>query len=250
MPPGARRLSEEGVVIDNFVLVRDGVMREPELRELLARAPHPSRAVEENVADLRAQLAAVQQAAADLQELVSLHGRVRIEQQLRTLLDESELKVRAALSKLPPGERRFVDFLERADGTSTPVAVTVTLHGDGVDHRADPSADPSRDSGQALGVTGFGPAATFDFTGTGPVIDGNLNANPAIVSAAVLYVLRLLVDEEIPLNEGCRSVYLTRRWRRRWATHRRWPRGMSRLRSAWSTCCWGRSGSPRRVKGR
>jgi 5-oxoprolinase (ATP-hydrolysing) len=179
IPPTARRLGEEGVVIDNFVLLRDGAVREAELRELLERAPNPSRAVEENIADLRAQLAAVQQGAGDLRELVRLHGRERIERQLCSLLEESELKVRAALEKLPHGDRRFVDYLETADGASTPVAVTLTLPGNAA-----------------------GPAATFVFSGTGPTVDGNLNANPAIVSAAVLYVLRLLVDEEIPLNEG------------------------------------------------
>jgi 5-oxoprolinase (ATP-hydrolysing) len=80
---------------------------------------------------------------------------------------------------LPTVKRTFTDYIETADGTSTPITVSLTLH----------EADSPI-------------AATIDFTGTGPVIDGNLNANQAIVTAAVIYVLRLLVDEDIPLNHG------------------------------------------------
>ena len=93
--------------------------------------------------------------------------------------DAAEKKVRLALSRLPVGSHRFTDYLETADGTSTPICVQITIH----------------DAGRPK-------AATIDFTGTGPVIDGNLNANRAIVTAAVIYVLRLLVDEDIPLNHG------------------------------------------------
>jgi 5-oxoprolinase (ATP-hydrolysing) len=84
-----------------------------------------------------------------------------------------------ALAKLPSGQHKFTDYIEAADGASTPISVSFTLHKPG---------EPI--------------AASIDFTGTGPVIDGNLNANRAIVTAAVIYVLRLLVDEDIPLNHG------------------------------------------------
>jgi 5-oxoprolinase (ATP-hydrolysing) len=93
--------------------------------------------------------------------------------------DAAEHKVRRALSRFPSGCRRFCDFLETADGTSTPIAVAFTIH-----------------------KTGGPKAATIDFTGSAPVTDGNLNANRAIVTAAVIYVMRLLVDEDIPLNHG------------------------------------------------
>jgi 5-oxoprolinase (ATP-hydrolysing) len=85
--------------------------------------------------------------------------------------DAAERKMRAALAKLPPGRREFVDHLD--DGT--PIHVAITISGD---------------------------RATIDFTGTGPVSAGNLNANRAIVTAAVMYVLRLLIGEDIPLNQG------------------------------------------------
>jgi 5-oxoprolinase (ATP-hydrolysing) len=179
MPPWARRLGEEGVVISNVLLVRDGRIHEVELRRLLTEGPYPSRAVEENLADLRAQLAAVQRGAEELRDLVARHTWPVVDRLMQEVQDAAETKVRRALARLPAGERSFVDCLELPDGSTTPVAVRIAL-----------SDDPSQ------------PAATMDFTGTGPVVDGNLNANAAITSAAALYVLRLLVDEDIPLNEG------------------------------------------------
>jgi 5-oxoprolinase (ATP-hydrolysing) len=179
MPPRATRLGEEGVIVSNFLLVRDGRSRNSELRELLTAGPYPSRAVEENLADIRAQLAALHQGAADLWQLVERHTWPVVERQMYAVQAAAETKVRQALSRLPAAERRFVDYMETPDGSSTPIAVSVSLN-------RDPTA----------------PAATFDFTGTGPVVRGNLNANPAIVGAAVLYVLRLLVNEHIPFNEG------------------------------------------------
>ncbi len=184
MPPRATRLAEEGVVISNFLLVRHGVVREAELRELLTAGPYPSRAVEENLADVAAQLAAVQQGAAQLRQLVERCGCDVVEQQMQAILAASEAKVRAALARLPPGERRFTDSLDLADGSSVPIAVAIAI--------------PPEDAG----ASSAGPAATIDFTGTAPAVPGNLNANAAITSAAVLYALRLLVDEDIPLNEG------------------------------------------------
>jgi 5-oxoprolinase (ATP-hydrolysing) len=93
--------------------------------------------------------------------------------------DAAEQQVRRALSRFPAGCRTFTDYLETADGASTPIRVAFSIH-----------------------EAGRPTAASIDFTGTGPVIDGNLNANRAIVTAAVIYLLRLLVDEDIPLNHG------------------------------------------------
>jgi 5-oxoprolinase (ATP-hydrolysing) len=93
--------------------------------------------------------------------------------------DAAERKIRLALSRFQPNQYEFCDYLETADGMSTPICVTLTIH----------------EGGAPL-------AATIDFTGTGPVVDGNFNANRAIVTAAVIYVLRLLLDEDIPLNHG------------------------------------------------
>ncbi|MAT69777.1 MAG: hydantoinase [Planctomycetaceae bacterium] len=211
MPPRATTLAEEGVVISNFLLVRDGVSREAELRELLITAAHPTRAVEDNLADVRAQLAAVQLGAAGLRDLVVKYGRGELARQMTAIQAAAEKQVRRALAALPPGERRFVDYLETADGHSVPIAVCIEVLSEAT---TTSSVDPSPPGEERLGEGGQpengevvvpsprSPAAVIDFTGTAPPVVGNLNANPAIVSAAVLYVLRLLVADDIPLNEG------------------------------------------------
>ncbi|HND54277.1 MAG TPA: hydantoinase B/oxoprolinase family protein, partial [Pirellulaceae bacterium] len=171
MPPFSRTLAEEGVLIRNFKLVDAGRSRAEELRELLSTAPYPSRSVDDNLADLAAQVAANHQGAVDLQRLIERHGWSRTSAYMRHIQAAAERKMRAALAKLPDGRREFRDHLD--DGS--PIVVAITLEGG---------------------------RATIDFTGTGPVLAGNLNANRAIVTAAVMYVLRALIDEEIPLNQG------------------------------------------------
>jgi len=185
MPPNSQNLSEEGVLISNFALIRDGVSREDKLRQLLEAGPYPSRRVEENLADLRAQVAANQHGAGQLLELVERYTLPVVESNIRGIQAAAEAKVRGALAKLSAGMNQqnthgsFTDYLEASDDSLVPIHVKVTF-----------IQENDR------------PAAKIDFTGTGPVVVGNLNANRAIVTAAVLYVLRLLVDEEIPLNEG------------------------------------------------
>lgn len=179
MPPNSIVLGEEGVLVSNFALVENGVSREAELRELLSTGPYPSRNVEENLADIRAQVAANLHGAHDLQEMVLRHGLATVKAQVLNIQQAAEQKVRSALARLGMSQRSFVDYLETNDGASVPIQVEITF---------------TQQSDQ--------PAAVFDFAGTAPVVAGNLNANRAIVTAAVLYVLRLLVEEEFPLNEG------------------------------------------------
>jgi 5-oxoprolinase (ATP-hydrolysing) len=131
--------------------------------------------VADNLADVAAQVAANRQGALQLEALVEREGWPTVEAYMRHIQTAAERKIRLALAKLQPGRREFVDHLD--DGS--PIRVAVTLF---------PPSD--------------GPAAEIDFTGTGPVLPGNLNANQAIVTAASMYVLRLLMDEDIPLNEG------------------------------------------------
>jgi 5-oxoprolinase (ATP-hydrolysing) len=115
--------------------------------------------------------------------------------------------VRQALAPVPAGTYRFTDYLELADGTSVPISVAFTIHA------ASPENSLSLRERAGVRVPWSSPdttdecfvappAATIDFTGTGPVVNGNLNANRAIVTAATIYVLRLLVAEDIPLNHG------------------------------------------------
>jgi len=171
MPPFSRNLAEEGVVIRNFRAVDGNRTRMEPLRELLLSGPHPTRDVQTNLADITAQIASNQQGTRDLTRLIGRYGWSFVEAYMGHIQAAAERKMRQALARLPDGRHGFVDHLD--DGS--PIAVAITIAGD---------------------------SATIDFTGTGPVSPGNLNANRAIVTAAVMYCLRCLIDEEIPLNQG------------------------------------------------
>jgi 5-oxoprolinase (ATP-hydrolysing) len=171
MPPFARCLAEEGVLLRQVKLIDGGQPRWEVVRALLTSGPYPSRDVETNLADLRAQVAANRQGIRDLAQLVARYSWPRVAAAMDHLQAATEAKTRAALAALPEGRRFFRDFLD--DGT--PICASIRLAGG---------------------------TATIDFAGSGPVSPGNLNANPAIVTAAILYVLRLLVREDLPLNQG------------------------------------------------
>ncbi|HEX4130237.1 MAG TPA: hydantoinase B/oxoprolinase family protein [Pirellulales bacterium] len=180
LPPFSRNLAEEGVLIRNFKLLDRGQSRFEQLRDELLGAVYPTRNVADNLADLAAQAAANNQGARDLLRLVERYGWSVVEAYMRHIQAAAERKMRAALAKFPPGRYEFLDHLD--DGS--PICVAITI--------APPAAD-----GQQSAI-----AATIDFAGTGPVLPGNLNANRAIVTAAVMYSLRVLIDEDIPLNQG------------------------------------------------
>ncbi len=171
LPPFSRHLAEEGVLIRSFRLVEAGVSREDELRRLLQSGPYPSRRVEDNLADVAAQVAANQLGARLLQQLVQAVGPQATLMSMRQIQAAAAAKMRRALARLGDREAVFTDHLD--DGS--PITVRLSLRGE-----------------QAL----------IDFTGTGPVLPTNLNANRAIVTAAVMYVFRCLLDEDIPLNGG------------------------------------------------
>jgi 5-oxoprolinase (ATP-hydrolysing) len=171
MSPFSRHLAEEGVLIRNFFLVQNGQSRFDALGQLLASGPYPSRNVADNLADIAAQVAANQQGVRDLRELVAARTWPVVQAYMEHIQRAAEQKVRRALQQLPQGCHRFVDHLD--DGT--PIAVSITIQDD---------------------------QAVFDFTGTGGVLSSNLNANRAIVTAAVMYCLRCLLQEPIPLNQG------------------------------------------------
>lgn len=175
MPPEARCLAEEGVVLPPRHLVRRGEPRWGEVRRLLEEGPWPSRAVEENLADLAAALAADHRGATGVRELARRHGRATVERYMGALEELAEGRLSAALERFGEGTWRAAETLD--DGT--PLAVEITVGGE----------------------LGRG-RARLDFTGTGAVHPGNLNAPPAVGRSAVLYVLRLLLDEPLPLNEG------------------------------------------------
>ena len=204
MPPFSKNLAEEGVLIRDFLLLDAGRDRFDELRKLLLTAPYPSRNVADNLADLRAQLAANQRGATQLLELIERQSLPVVSAYMRHIQTAAEHKLRAALAKLPPGRREFTDHLD--DGT--PITVAVTIHdpkgpwATQAEYPATPWRNSATESRGTISETMPPCAITFDFTGTGPMLPGNLNANRAIVTAAILYVLRCLIDEDIPLNAG------------------------------------------------
>jgi 5-oxoprolinase (ATP-hydrolysing) len=175
MPPGARRLIEEGVVIPPTYLIHKGESRWEAARRLLLDAPFPTRAVDENLADLRAAVAANHRGAEALRTLAREHGRETSARYMAALKGRAEERLRAALAKLPAAR---YEASERLDDGAV-IAARIEIAGPGAD-----------------------PAVTIDFAGTSGVHPGNLNAPPAVVRSAVLYVLRLLIAEPLPLNEG------------------------------------------------
>jgi len=171
MPPGARSLAEEGVVLEPQYLIRAGSPQWSEMRRRFSGGPFPSRAVEENLADLAAAVAANQRGIVALRALAQKHGDATVLHYMRALKMLSETRVREALRGLGDGRYRATEFLD--DGSPLVVALDLS-DGHGV----------------------------LDFTGSAPVHPGNLNATPAVVRSVVLYAFRLLLDRPLPLNEG------------------------------------------------
>ncbi|MEU4278525.1 hydantoinase B/oxoprolinase family protein [Streptomyces tanashiensis] len=172
MPAFSRTVDEEGVLFDNWLLVRDGRLRETETRALLGGARHPSRDPDTNLADLRAQIAANEKGIEELRRTVEEFGLDVVRAYMRHVRANAEESVRRIVARLDDGAYRY----ETDGGAVIRVAVRV---------------DRERRS------------AVLDFTGTSAQLPGNANAPTAVVMAAVLYVFRTLVDEDIPLNSGC-----------------------------------------------
>ncbi|HSI49352.1 MAG TPA: hydantoinase B/oxoprolinase family protein [Ideonella sp.] len=172
MPPFSQSIEEEGVLIDNFQLVAQGRLREAELVALLQSGPYPSRNPAQNLADLRAQIAANEKGVQELKAMVAQYGRETVLAYMQHVQDNAEESVRRVITALKPGS--FV--LPMDNGAEIRVAVTV---------------DAKRRS------------ARVDFTGTSAQQPHNFNAPKSITMAAVLYVFRTLVDDAIPLNAGC-----------------------------------------------
>ena len=171
MPPDARTLAEEGVVIPPTFLVRGGEARWEEMRRILTESPYPTRAVDENLADLAAAVAANHRGAELLASMAREHGSAAVAGYMDALKRRAADGVREALEGLEDGVYEAAERLD--DGAALCARVEIR-----------------------------GGRATIDFGGTADVHPGNLNATPAIVRSVVLYVLRLLVREALPLNEG------------------------------------------------
>ncbi|NED94505.1 5-oxoprolinase [Phytoactinopolyspora alkaliphila] len=172
MPAFSTTIHEEGVLFDNWLLVENGQFREEETVRLLTEAPYPSRNPATNLADLHAQIAANEKGVAEVGRMIDHFGLDVVQAYMRHVQDNAEEAVRRVIDALDDGAYSY----EMDSGARIEVAVSV-----------DRAAR----------------AATIDFTGTSGQLDSNFNAPTSVATAAVLYVFRTLVADDIPLNDGC-----------------------------------------------
>ncbi|HJU22880.1 MAG TPA: hydantoinase B/oxoprolinase family protein [Casimicrobiaceae bacterium] len=172
MPPDSTQVDEEGVLLDNVQLVADGRFLEDEMRAVLSSGRYPARNVDQNLADLRAQVAACAKGAEELRKMVAHFGLDVVRAYMKHVQDNAEEAVRRVVGALSDGTFAY----EMDSGAVIRVAVSVDR---------------------------VARSATIDFTGTSAQQPTNFNAPSAVCKAAVLYVFRTLVDDDIPMNAGC-----------------------------------------------
>ncbi len=176
MPPDSRSIHDEGALIDNWKLVDEGRFREAETRAILAEGPYPARAPDINIADLKAQVASCEKGAQELRKMVEHFSLPVVQAYMKHVQNNAEECVRRAITTLKDAEYTYPmdpDF----DGNPREIKLKIS-----VDKQAR--------------------TATIDFTGTTGQLATNYNAPEPVTRAAVLYVFRLLVDDNIPMNEG------------------------------------------------
>ncbi len=176
MPSHSTSIEEEGILFDNFQLVKNGKFREVEILALLTSSAHPARNPAQNIADLQAQIAANECGAKELQHMVNHYSAAIVQAYMGFVRDNAEDAIRKAIANLAKekDERRFVYPIDNG----SQIVVSVSL--DPIERKA-----------------------KIDFTGTSPQLGNNFNAPLAVCKAVVLYVFRTLVDDDIPLNGGC-----------------------------------------------
>jgi 5-oxoprolinase (ATP-hydrolysing) len=172
MPPDSKTIEEEGILINNFCLVKQGKLQEQELFNLLTNHQYPVRNYQQNLVDLQAQIAANEKGKQELQKLVKTYGLNTVKKYMQFIQDNGEQCVKKVLKSLPDGE----GIIELDNGAKIQLKITIN----------------QQDS-----------TATIDFTGTSPQLNNNFNAPVAVCQAVVIYVFRTLVDDDIPLNAGC-----------------------------------------------
>ena len=172
MPPDSHTIADEGVLIDNVLLLDEGHFREAEMRDLLASGAYPARSPDRNISDLRAQIAACARGAEALTAVANDYGPEVVAAYMDHVMANAEESVRRLIDRLDDGE------FDYAMDNGAHVAVSIRV-------------DRAKRS------------AIFDFTGTSAQLPDNFNAPHAIVRAASLYVVRTLIDDMIPMNDGC-----------------------------------------------
>ncbi len=172
MPPNSKSVEEEGVLFDNVLLVDRGHFLESKTRSLLNSGKWPSRNVDQNIADLTAQIAACARGASELRRVSGEYGSDVVIAYMDHVNANAEEAVRRLIGRLSDGQFTYA----MDNGAQVSVAVTVNY---------------------------LTRSATIDFTGTSPQDTGNFNAPMPVVRAAVLYVMRAMIDDPIPMNDGC-----------------------------------------------
>ncbi|MBW4463999.1 MAG: hydantoinase B/oxoprolinase family protein [Pegethrix bostrychoides GSE-TBD4-15B] len=172
MPPFSTRLEQEGLLLDNFLLVEQGQFRAAELLELLTGGPYPVRNSTQNLADLQAQIAANERGIQELRQMAEHYGLKRVQSYMQHVQENAAESVRRVIEVLKDGH--FIYLTD--EGSQIEVDIQIN-HANRT--------------------------ARIDFTGTSPQQESNFNAPLAVCQAAVLYVFRTLVDDQIPLNAGC-----------------------------------------------
>ncbi|AFZ57212.1 oxoprolinase family protein [Anabaena cylindrica FACHB-243] len=172
MPPHSTTVAEEGIIFDNFLLVAQGAFQEAAVRDFLQNHPYPSRNPDQNIADFKAQIAANERGVEELGKMVRQYGLETVKAYMQFVQDNAEESVRRAIDVLKDGS-----FIYEMD-SGAKIQVKVIIDGENR-------------------------SAKIDFTGTSAQLNSNFNAPKAVTQAAVLYVFRTLVDDNIPLNAGC-----------------------------------------------
>ncbi|MGM3308383.1 hydantoinase B/oxoprolinase family protein [Anabaena sp. WFMT] len=172
MPPHSTTVAEEGIIFDNFLLVAQGDFQETAVRNFLLNHPYPSRNPDQNIADFKAQIAANERGVQELGKMVKQYGLETVKAYMQFVQDNAEESVRRAIDVLQNGSFIY----EMDSGSKIQVKVIIDR-----ENRS----------------------AKIDFTGTSAQLNSNFNAPKAVTQAAVLYVFRTLVDDNIPLNAGC-----------------------------------------------
>ncbi|MEB3340519.1 hydantoinase B/oxoprolinase family protein [Okeania sp.] len=176
MPPHSKTVEEEGILIDNFQLVKNGKFQEKEILKILTSGKYPARNTNQNIADLQAQVAANEKGVQELQKMTENYGLQTVQTYMKFVQNNAENSVRKAINKLSSSLTNKTATCILDDGNKISISVSI---------------DPKN-------LT-----AKIDFTDTSPQLPNNFNAPKAVCKAAVLYVFRTLVDDDIPLNAGC-----------------------------------------------
>ena len=183
IPPFSTKIEQEGIIIDNFLIVKGGVFREKEFEELLTFSDYPARNLYERKNDINAQIASVHKGIEGIENIIEKYGLKTVQSYMRYVREDSAEAMSNALKNYLDNKKckevEFEDYLD--DGSKICVKLII------------------KESFNSL----YPYRAIVDFTGTSPQMSNNLNAPVAVTKAAVLYVFRLLINKEIPLNSGC-----------------------------------------------